>query len=255
MENCVYRFLNKLNEIIYIGKAKHLRQRLATHSHLPSECYAECVKIEYVSFETEQDMDYAERYFIPKYKPKYNTALGEKEVTFDLPSLDNGEWKVLKKELKIEGESFSKNVLNLNTGIEIMETLFFSDCEKESRKGTGLYLMQDVVADFEKIENKFYYIPTYALIDAAIMLTSKKCEEVEESKIYNEFKEMLRKERKENIKRKQVSIRLNPESIKAIDDIVYHFHFLNRSDIVNLCMYTLSQSAKDSFLKKGINIA
>ena len=87
------------------------------------------------------------------------------------------------------------------------------------------------------------------------MLTSKKCEEVEESKIYNEFKEMLRKERKENIKRKQVSIRLNPESIKAIDDIVYHFHFLNRSDIVNLCMYTLSQSAKDSFLKKGINIA
>ena len=161
-------------------------------------------------------------------------------MTFDMPSLENAGWKVFKQELKLEGETFSKNVLNLNTGIEIMETLFFSDCEKESRKGTGLYLMQDVVADFEKIENKFYYIPTYALIDAAIMLTSKKCEEVEESKIYNEFKEMLRKERKENIKRKQVSIRLNPESIKAIDDIVYHFHFLNRSDIVNLCMYTLS---------------
>lgn len=255
MENCVYRFLNINNEIIYIGKAKHLRQRLATHSHLPSECYEECVRIEYVSFETEQDMDYAEKYFIPKFKPKYNVALGEREITFDIPDLDDANWVVFKQEIKrMDDDTFSKNVLGLNSGVEIMETLFYADCERESRRGTGLYLMQEVVEDFKKIENKFYYIPSYALTDVAIMLTANKCTEVEESKIFSEFKEMLKREKRDNIKRKQVNIKLNPEAVRLIDEIVYHFHFLNRSEVVNLCMYSLSQSAKDSFLKKGINI-
>ena len=29
MKNCVYRFLNKDNEIIYVGKAKNLKNRLS----------------------------------------------------------------------------------------------------------------------------------------------------------------------------------------------------------------------------------
>jgi excinuclease UvrABC nuclease subunit len=62
MKNCVYRFVNENNEIIYIGKAKDLRNRINTHNHLPKECYEERTRIEYTSFETETDMDFAERY-------------------------------------------------------------------------------------------------------------------------------------------------------------------------------------------------
>ena len=111
----------------------------------------------------------------------------------------------------MDDDTFSKNVLGLNSGVEIMETLFYADCERESRRGTGLYLMQEVVEDFKKIENKFYYIPSYALTDVAIMLTANKCTEVEESKIFSEFKEMLKREKRDNIKRKQVNIKLTPK--------------------------------------------
>lgn len=72
MKNCVYRFLNQEGEIIYIGKAKNLKNRLYNHKHLPKDCYEERATVEYVAFETEDDMDFAERYYIPKYKPKYN---------------------------------------------------------------------------------------------------------------------------------------------------------------------------------------
>ena len=39
MKNCIYRFLNKNKEVIYVGKAKDLNKRLSTHKHLDIECY------------------------------------------------------------------------------------------------------------------------------------------------------------------------------------------------------------------------
>lgn len=92
MKNCVYRFLNKNNEVIYIGKASDLKQRMWNHGHLPEECYKERIKIEFCMFDTKGDMDFAERYFIPKIKPKYNTVLSGKIITFDVPHLDNIKW-------------------------------------------------------------------------------------------------------------------------------------------------------------------
>ena len=72
MKNCVYRFLNKNNEVIYIGKATDLNQRMKNHNHLPEECYKERIRVEYIKFKTEDDMNLAERYFILKCNPKYN---------------------------------------------------------------------------------------------------------------------------------------------------------------------------------------
>ena len=72
IENCVYRFLNKNNEIIYIGKATELIYRLKNHRHLGKKCYSEIKNIEYIQFKTKGDMELAEIYFISKYKPKYN---------------------------------------------------------------------------------------------------------------------------------------------------------------------------------------
>lgn len=94
LKNCIYRFINQANEIIYIGKAKDLKQRLAGHRHLPEACYAERVRIEFTMFLTEDDMDLAERYYIPKHKPKYNVIWNQRFISLDLSRLDNVRWLV-----------------------------------------------------------------------------------------------------------------------------------------------------------------
>ena len=98
MTNCVYRFLNESDEVIYVGKAKNLKSRLGSHTHLPPECYEERRKIEYVMFETEADMDFAERYYISKYKPTFNVAMVERDITINTFELDTKVWLVLEED-------------------------------------------------------------------------------------------------------------------------------------------------------------
>ena len=92
MRNCVYRFLNKDNEVIYVGKAKNLKSRINNHNHLPKECYQERDHIEYIRFKSEADMNFAERYFIMKLNPKYNTILADKDFNINSFELDEKEW-------------------------------------------------------------------------------------------------------------------------------------------------------------------
>lgn len=92
LRNCVYRFINDKGEIIYVGKAKNLKMRMVNHNHLAQECYKERLKTEFVMFKTEDDMDFAERYFIPKYRPKYNVIWSEREISISIPMLDEKTW-------------------------------------------------------------------------------------------------------------------------------------------------------------------
>lgn len=92
LSNCIYRFLNQQGDVIYIGKAKDLQRRLKNHNHLPEECYKERVVVEFTIFETESDMDLAERYYIPKYKPKYNQMMAENMITVELSKFDSSKW-------------------------------------------------------------------------------------------------------------------------------------------------------------------
>lgn len=94
MKNCVYRFINVDDEIIYIGKAKNLESRLNNHKHLPEGCYNEMAYIEFTSFSNEHEMDFAERYYIQKLSPKYNTQLASRIISFTSTELDNKEFKV-----------------------------------------------------------------------------------------------------------------------------------------------------------------
>ena len=98
MRNCVYRFLNKDNEIIYVGKAKNLKNRLSGHKHLPDECYKERMRIEYIKFNSEDDMNFAERYFIMKLNPRYNTILADKDFNIISSELDGMIWREYTKE-------------------------------------------------------------------------------------------------------------------------------------------------------------
>ena len=92
MGNYIYRFLNKENEIIYIGKTTDLKRRIVTHDHLPKQCYNEKVKVEFIEFESPDEMDLAERYFIPKYKPKYNTLMKDRVINISLSEFDSRGW-------------------------------------------------------------------------------------------------------------------------------------------------------------------
>ena len=43
----------------------------------------------YASFDTEHEMDFAERYYIQKINPRYNTILSDKPISFECEDLDN----------------------------------------------------------------------------------------------------------------------------------------------------------------------
>lgn len=124
MKNCIYRFLNKDNEIIYIGKAKDLKQRLNSHSHLPQECYDEIIKIEYVSLNTMDEADIAERYLISKVKPKYNTEFKSKEIALTINMFESLQW--------VDFNSKNKNITDFKINKELVKLDL--DIQKKSLK-------------------------------------------------------------------------------------------------------------------------
>lgn len=149
MNNCIYRFINRDNEIIYIGKAKDLNKRLNNHNHLTEECYEERAYIEYAKFDTEYEMDFAERYYIQKINPKYNTILAGKPISFNCEDLDNKAFKiyeinqyVVENTLKqIELLKQENMFFELNTSIIELAGMFtiykcdaFLDTSKEQKK-------------------------------------------------------------------------------------------------------------------------
>lgn len=120
LRNCVYRFIDKNNIIIYVGKAKVLDNRICSkghrNKHLQDECYNGIIIIQYMEFETENDMCFAEKYFIQKYKPKYNSVYINKQITIDVPLLDNKSWLIYSvdiDEVKRQLSVFSiENIIN-----------------------------------------------------------------------------------------------------------------------------------------------
>lgn len=116
--NCVYRFLNINNEIIYIGKAKNLKERLRGHTHLSKECYTNTHKIQYITFNNEADMSTAEIYYINKYKPEYNSASKWTGcLSYKIDTLDNMQWNDyigLYPRFMINGVNYKKNTIKKN---------------------------------------------------------------------------------------------------------------------------------------------
>ncbi|UUV47072.1 nucleotide excision repair endonuclease [Bacillus phage vB_BanS-Thrax5] len=86
----VYRFLDKDDNTIYIGRTNNLERRLtqehfSRHGHLPVECYRECHSIEYMEFDSETEMKIYEVYCINIHNPKYNVIENKNDdFTFSL---------------------------------------------------------------------------------------------------------------------------------------------------------------------------
>lgn len=165
VKNCVYRFINKENEIIYIGKAKELKSRIKNHNHLTEECYSEVAFIEYATFDTEYEMDFAERYYIQKINPKYNTVLSDKPIQFNCSELDDCNFKIYElneyvversleqiEKLK-QDELFVKVNMSLISLLGVI-TIVNSDSYIHIRKNRDSYKVQEI-----KSREKFnYYI-------------------------------------------------------------------------------------------------
>ena len=78
----VYRFFNDKNELIYIGKAKNLRRRLAQYRNAKRrkahakmrKIFKEGVRLEHEVCDTELDALILENQLIQKHRPKWNVA-------------------------------------------------------------------------------------------------------------------------------------------------------------------------------------
>lgn len=194
--------------------------------------------------------------------------------------------QIKEEQLKKEFEEMKKNnplLLSSKTGHEITDKLFYSSADK--CVGTGVYLLPTVVDEFKAVENTFSHIYNYRLVDAAIQLTYEnrvylmessvfmdfmrilnkdklelKKEEARRKKILAEYEEECKKNGKEdeddeNKKpkfpplKKQLNLKLSKTAIENLNDICKDFSMFNKSEVINLCMFTLSECAKITFLK------
>lgn len=78
----VYRFIGTNDEILYIGKAKHLKKRVSSYfmnrkdmRNKTRVMVRKAVRIEYTIVDTEQDALLLEATLIQKHQPRYNVAL------------------------------------------------------------------------------------------------------------------------------------------------------------------------------------
>ena len=78
----VYQFKDKAEKVIYIGKAKNLKNRVLSYFRSPSELgyktatmMARAIKVEHFMTGTEKEALILERNLIKKYMPRYNVIL------------------------------------------------------------------------------------------------------------------------------------------------------------------------------------
>ncbi len=75
LKGYVYRFLDKNEEIIYIGSCGNLYKRLRQHfehGHLGDYCYNQVLYVDYAEFRSRTEAYMYEQYEITKYQPEFN---------------------------------------------------------------------------------------------------------------------------------------------------------------------------------------
>lgn len=147
MKNYVYRFKDKNENIIYIGKTTDINYRIKFHNHLDNKCYEEVKTIEYIAFKTSDDMDIAERYLIAKFKPKYNTIYKYNYITIDIDSIDNMKWTELKEHRFIEEEE-KLTLYNFEEEVVTKSYKLYEPIQKEFTEycSSSKYKVQDLIS-------------------------------------------------------------------------------------------------------------
>ena len=81
----VYRFINKDENIVYVGKTIDLKTRFRQHEYLTDDI----IKIEYIECASEADMTWKEIYYINLYKNKdtTNNTIGYSQNIIDVDDI------------------------------------------------------------------------------------------------------------------------------------------------------------------------
>ncbi|WP_343339066.1 hypothetical protein TPELB_14150 [Terrisporobacter petrolearius] len=137
-KNCVYRFIDNNDEVIYIGKAGNLCTRIRYHHHLQDECYNSTYVIQYCRFETKDDIEFMEKYYIAKYKPKYNKVYKNKDLTIEIEGVKEKSWKLYNinsfaKDIFIRStEDIECSLNNIQIDVNIMDYYLMFTLEQNS---------------------------------------------------------------------------------------------------------------------------
>lgn len=138
MKSYIYRFIDKNQKIVYVGKTNNLTKRYNQHfrnrGHLTKECYNSVWKVEYIKVDSELNALLLETYYINKYRPKYNKLnktyrptnienvnLKEIKDNWKLYRIVNGSLQLENTEKKM---SRKEKIINLSTGIIILIFIF-----------------------------------------------------------------------------------------------------------------------------------
>jgi len=160
----IYRFKDKNDDIIYIGKAKSMTSRMSGHNHLDNECYKAIVKIEYSKLENNDESSIYERYLINKYKPKYNKEFNNNSTfRFELPEV---KWKLWDKKIEIKKKKTELKAIDKNKRVKrlsdfefCLNNIFISrDCPHILKSIFNIRDSLDVdVAFYTNYRQKAYY--------------------------------------------------------------------------------------------------
>ena len=77
----IYKYYNSANELIYVGKAKHLRKRVSSYfsktftNYKTAELVQRIARIEFTIVDNEQDAFLLENSLIKEYQPLFNINL------------------------------------------------------------------------------------------------------------------------------------------------------------------------------------
>jgi len=98
----VYRMLGADGEVLYVGKARALRKRVASyakfggHTNRIARMIAATVSMEFITTETETEALLLESNLIKRLKPRYNVLLRD-DKSFPHILIEDGEWPLMRK--------------------------------------------------------------------------------------------------------------------------------------------------------------
>lgn len=127
----VYRFLNKEDEVIYIGYTNNLKNRISSHfskkGHLSKGCYLSVGSIEYFEFQNSVEAKLFEAQYISLIKPLYNIEYKNFRCNKYKDISSNIEWKIFDFNRYLTGENkpreHNKDLIDSNF-IEINKDYF-----------------------------------------------------------------------------------------------------------------------------------
>lgn len=134
----LYRFMGIDGKIIYIGRTNDIERRIlkehfTDNTHLPSQCYLETEKVEYVEIVNESEEVAYEAILISEIRPKYNTQFKD-EGYFDV-QLPEFKWREFEWEYEGQLEWLKKKKGNTINANDVMLNCLMNPREHDIRTG------------------------------------------------------------------------------------------------------------------------